>query len=126
VAYTRVQVDAGCLAHALRRRAADAVDVGERDLQPLLAGDVDAGDTSHGLPLPLLVPRVRADDLDPAVAADHLALLADPLDAGTNLHGCLHVAIGDATSAEVVGRELHLDAVTGQDADVVHEHLPGA
>src|ERR1700685_181522 len=37
--------------------------------------------------LPLLVPRVRrADDVDPALAADDFALLADSLDAGTNFH----------------------------------------
>ena len=28
---------------------ADAEDVGEADLQPLLAGDVDAGDTCHAV-----------------------------------------------------------------------------
>jgi hypothetical protein len=32
------------------------------------------------LPLPLLVARIRADDLDAAVPTDHLALLADSLD----------------------------------------------
>jgi hypothetical protein len=36
--------------------AADAEDVGERDLEPLLAGDVDAGDTCHVSVLPLLSP----------------------------------------------------------------------
>src|SRR2546421_11305476 len=34
------------------------------------------------------------------------------------------VPVGDPTSAEVVRRELHLDAVPRQDADVVHPHLP--
>src|SRR3954451_6591294 len=33
----------------LDRGLADAIDIGERDLQPLLAGDVDAGDTCHVL-----------------------------------------------------------------------------
>src|SRR4051812_12792415 len=50
---------------------ADAVDVGERDLQPLLAGQVDAGQSCHvgSTPsaLPLLVPGVVADHHDPAV-----------------------------------------------------------
>jgi hypothetical protein len=36
--------------------------------------------------LTLLVTGVLADDLDAAVPADHLAVLADLLDAGTNLH----------------------------------------
>src|SRR3954453_7355158 len=37
----------------------------------------------------------------------------------------LLVPIGDSTSAEVVPCGLNLDAVSGQDADVVHAHLPG-
>jgi len=41
------------------------------------------------LALSLLVARVLADDLDSPVTADHLALLTDLLDAGSNLHGCL-------------------------------------
>src|SRR5436309_12805287 len=40
------------------------------------------------------------------------------------LHRLL-VPVGDPTSAEVVRGELHLDAIPGQDADVVHAHLPG-
>src|SRR5699024_1604714 len=40
------------------------------------------------LTLPLLVPRVVADHHDPAVSADHLALLADLLDARLHLHVC--------------------------------------
>src|SRR5690242_16391126 len=37
----------------------------------------------------------------------------------------LLVAIGDATSGEVVRRELDLHLVARSDADVVHAHLPG-
>ena len=36
--------------------------------------------------LTLLVTQVLADHHDPAVTADHLALVADLLDAGINLH----------------------------------------
>jgi hypothetical protein len=36
--------------------------------------------------LPLLVAGVLADDLHAPVAADHLALLTDLLDAWSNLH----------------------------------------
>src|SRR5580658_730457 len=97
------------------------------------------------LTLPLLVPRVRADDEDPAVPADHLALLADRFHAGTNFHGCLTlvprltgvgpvgwsrcrllVAVGDPPTVQVVGRDLHLDPVTWEDADPVHPHLARA
>jgi len=37
--------------------------------------------------LTLLVPRIVADHHDTTVAADHLALVTDPLDTGTDLHG---------------------------------------
>jgi hypothetical protein len=39
-----------------------------------------------GSALTLLVTQVLADHHDPAVTADHLALVADLLDAGMNLH----------------------------------------
>src|SRR5204862_4678159 len=35
------------------------------------------------------------------------------------------VTVGDAAAGEVVGRELHLDAIPRQDADVVLAHLSG-
>ena len=82
VAHTRVARHPGLVAHQLRGGAADAVDVRERDLEPLLAGNVDAGDTCHTKSpsaLTLLVTRVRADDAHRAVPADHLALLTDLL-----------------------------------------------
>src|SRR5262245_5472180 len=81
--------------------------------------------------LPLLVARVRADDADRAVTADHLALLAHLLDARTYLHPaltgtlCSLVPVGDATAPEVVRGELDLHPVAGEDPDVVHPHLPG-
>src|SRR6476660_10209183 len=37
--------------------------------------------------------------------------------------GCLLVAVDDPTSREVVRRELHHDAVLGEDPDVVLAHL---
>src|SRR3954470_15942777 len=78
------------------------------------------------LSLALLVARVLADDHHAPVAADHLALVAHLLDARLDLHDLsLLVPIGDPASAEVVGRQLNLDAVARQDADVVHAHLPG-
>src|SRR5262249_25078463 len=88
VADPGVGVEVHLVADALRGGAADTEDVGERDLQPLLARDVDACDACHGrpLPLPLLVARVLADDHHPAVAADDLALLTDLLDAGSYFH----------------------------------------
>src|SRR5690348_11360692 len=74
--------------------------------------------------LPLLVSRVRADDHGRTVPLDHAASLAHGLDGRTDFH-LLPVAIGDATAAEVVRAELHLDLAAGEDADVVLSHLPG-
>ena len=87
----------------------------------------------------LLVAQVVADDHDPAVTADHLALVADLLDARLDLHGSevLRVrppphGMGAARSTcsgrrsaagQVVRRQLHHDPVIGKDTDVVHPHL---
>src|SRR3954463_15215542 len=89
--------------------------------------------------LTLLVAQVLADDHDATVAADHLALVTDLLDAGLDLHGCrlletqprprlvlnrgLLVAVDDAPAGQVVRRELHDDPVLGEDPDVVLTHL---
>jgi len=81
------------------------------------------------------------------MALDHSALVTHLLDARSYLHDCvlslefsvrrdegmsprrrnglLLVAVGDATSFEVVGGQLNLDAVARQDPDVVHAHLSG-
>src|SRR5207253_966909 len=71
IADARRGVDPGALADLPGRGAPDAEDVGERDLESLLAGDVDAADACHGylcpLTLPLLVAGVGAQDHDPAV-----------------------------------------------------------
>src|SRR6186997_2501976 len=37
----------------------------------------------------------------------------------------LSVSVGDSSASEVVGRQLDLDLVAGEDADVVLAHLPG-
>ena len=47
VADALVGIKAGLGADTLRRGLADSEDVGERDFQPLFAGNVDAGDTCH-------------------------------------------------------------------------------
>src|SRR5262245_51642392 len=73
-------------------REPDAVDVGQGDLHPLLAGDVDAGDACHrSLPLSLLVLGVGADDHHRAVAADDLAVIAAGLDGGSDFQRFLVV-----------------------------------
>src|SRR5712691_11526795 len=86
--------------------------------------------------LPLLVPRVRADDEDTTAPADHAALVADPLDRRAHLHRLvssgpswflpslsgpsLLVPVHDAASREVVRRQFHEHPVPRQDPDVVH------
>ena len=47
VAGPQVQADARGLQDLLRPGPPDPVDVGERDLHPLVAGEVDAGETCH-------------------------------------------------------------------------------
>jgi hypothetical protein len=80
--------------------------------------------------------RIGADDHHVAMTADDLALLADRLNAGTDLHArpawvelftdlSLLVSIGDPTSGEVVRGEFNLYLVARKDADVVHAHLSG-
>jgi hypothetical protein len=42
-----VRADAGVRQQLVRHRATDPVDVGQADLDALVEGDVDPGDTSH-------------------------------------------------------------------------------
>src|SRR3989304_4082820 len=101
------------------------------------------------LPLPLLVPRVRADHADRAAPTDQLAPVADLLDRRSHLHvaflfiggpslrevrppglplRCLSpsslVAVHDTAARQVVRRQLHEHPVPREDPDVVHPHLP--
>ena len=94
------------------------------------------------LALTLLMAQVVADHHDATVATNDLALVADLLDAGVDLHvmplrvvrlevvrarrtAGLLVAVDDAPAGQVVRRELDDDAVLGEDADVVLPHLSG-
>ena len=61
----------------------------EGDLDPLLAGDVDAGDTCHRLPLPLLVLGIGADDHHRPVTANDLAVVAARLDGSSDFQRIL-------------------------------------
>src|SRR5262249_47675300 len=77
--------DLGRFEHAKRRGLANPVNVGERDLDALVARKVDAGDASH-LTLPLLVLGVLADDAHDALPAHHLALRTDLFDRSPDFH----------------------------------------
>src|SRR5690625_7908363 len=92
--------------------------------------------------LMLLVAVVASDHHDASVPTDDLAVVADLLDAGLDLHcipppplgtvprrrlsGGLLVAVDDATPGEVVRAQLDDDPVLREDPDVVLTHLPGA
>src|ERR1700727_3568054 len=82
------------------------------------------------LALALLVARVVADHPHNAAAPDDLALLTDRLHARPNLHWnrrpYLLVPVGDPTPVEVVGSDLDLHLVAGQNPDAVHPHLSRA
>ena len=87
--------------------------------------------------------QVLADHHDPTVAADHLALVTDLLDARLNLHVLLALLVGsvplrvsgagllvvsavaedDPTAGQVVRAQLDDDPVLGEDPDVVLTHL---
>src|SRR5205085_156127 len=80
------------------------------------AAGVSAVPVLRASALALLVAQVLADDHHATVPADHLALVADGLDAGLDLHGrgpprgllwiWLLVAVDDAAAVQVVRREL--------------------
>ena len=87
---TGVNIDVALIADLGGGSAADAVDVGQTDLNTLLARKVDTINTGQRwsplLALTLLVARILADNENLAVASDDLALIAHLLDRRTYLH----------------------------------------
>src|SRR6185503_930463 len=87
VPHARIGADARLRQNPARVVLTDAEDVRKRVLNFLVAWQVHAGDTGHALPLPLLVfGTALTDDADDTAPPDHLAVLADRLDAGTHFH----------------------------------------
>jgi hypothetical protein len=85
------------------------------------------------LTLPLLVPGIGADDHGAPMPLDNAAPLTHRFDGRTNFHrdpcswfsrDFSAVTEGDPAAREVVRRELDLDAVAREDANVVLAHLP--
>src|SRR4051794_41760958 len=75
-----------------------------RPISPrLLSGMLIPAIRAKFLPLPLLVSRVLADDENPPVAADDLALLAHRLDRRSYLHGPFRLMIQTWALATVAG-----------------------
>jgi hypothetical protein len=89
VPYPGVRVDVRLRQDLLARRQTDPEDVGESDLDALLARNVDAGDTGLRLPLPLLVLRVGADDHHGAVPTNDFAVVAARLDGSSDFQRIL-------------------------------------
>jgi hypothetical protein len=121
----RVGVEPELRGDLARGRLADPVDVGQPDLEALLVRKVDSGDACDGSALPLLVPRIGADDHGRAVPLDHAAALAHGLDGRTYFHFSSPMPVGDSTAVEVVRAQFDLDLVAREDPDVVLPHLPG-
>ena len=80
------------------------------------------------LALTLIVAQVVADHHDATVPANHLALVADLLDARLYLHcpSCssdvLLVSVDDPPATKVVGAQFNDYPVVRKDSDVVHPH----
>src|SRR3954470_20897359 len=89
VAHLRVAIDLERAQDRLRGGATDAEDVGEPDLDALLAGEVDACNSRHSSALPLLVAGIGADDHDASMASDDAALVTHGLYARPDLHDSL-------------------------------------
>jgi hypothetical protein len=89
--------DPGLGADGLRALRTDSVDVLEGDEEVLPPGEIDAGDTCHDnlSALSLLVTGIFAKNAHDALTAHDLALVANLLDAGSNLH------LGLSTSASL-------------------------
>src|SRR5438105_15896553 len=45
---------------------------------------------------------------------------------GRTFISCSFVAVGEPAPRQIVGRDLHLDTVSGQDTDTTHSHLSRA
>ncbi len=95
---------------------------------------------------------VGADNPDATMASDYLAVVTNFLDARSDLHrtqsqasliwgigiwgnyGCgsagagprgLLIAVSDSSALQVVGGQLNLDTIAGQNTDVMHAHFSG-
>ena len=90
---TGVRIDVRLRADLAGGGAADAVNVGQTDLDALLAREIDTANTGQrsllSLTLTLLVARVLANDEHLAMAPDDLALVAHLLDGRTYLHDAI-------------------------------------
>src|SRR6185437_13421732 len=132
-------IHVGLVQNARRTRSADAIDVGERDIRPLITGKIDACNTSHICPLlslTLFMLRVLADHTHHTLAVDDLALIANFLYGCSDLHiqfsvlsfqfsVALFITINNSSAIQVVGRKLDRYFVSGKNADEILAHFSG-
>jgi hypothetical protein len=78
------RVDLGLFEYLECGRPTDPVDVGKRNLHPLVPGQFNSRDACHRTFLPLslalLVARIRAENSNHTLTAHHFAVLANFLD----------------------------------------------
>jgi hypothetical protein len=77
-------VDLGLVEYLECRRPTDPVDIGKRNLHPLVPGQFNSRDACHRTFLPLslalLVARIRAENSNHALTPHHFAVLANFFD----------------------------------------------
>src|SRR5919198_753548 len=111
----RVLREAERRADLARGRLADAVDVGQPDLETLLIRQVHSGDACQPtlLALSLLVTRIRADDQGRAVPLDDAAPLAHGLDGCSDLHAVSFMRTNRAGEGAVKEVRAHTETPCG-------------
>lgn len=80
---------------------------------------------------------VLADNVNPAVTANDLAILADWFGTGSYFHKLKFnrndrldgenglQPVGDPAFGQIIGADLQFDPVAGQELDLIHPHLAG-
>jgi hypothetical protein len=83
---------------------------------------------STTLTLALAMPRIHTNYAHHALAPDDLAFAAHFFNRSPNFHLVSFPLLGpkhDAGTSQIVWGKFHRHFVAGQDANVVHAHLPG-
>src|SRR5436190_3132123 len=137
VADAGIRVDIRLGQDLLRGRQADSEDVGEGDLDALLARDVDAGNACHRYPCRCLCFGLVQMTITVPWRRMTLQLSQRALTEALTFNGSstrarwrpayrsrLFQAVGDPTAGQVVGRQLDPDAIPWQDPDEIHPELP--
>lgn len=118
-----VEIDIERFENLATHRTTDAIDIGERNFNALVVGQVDAGNTEHRLlSLTLFVLGVLADNVDHPAATHGLAVSTDLFYGGADFHS-LFQTLDNPSLGQVVGTHVHCDPVPREESDIVHPHL---